>query len=219
MTQIDHTTKQYAGLQEAYNYFNSELFESKLPNCLITLQKKKNSNGFFHAKHFINGEIIADEIAMNPAQFTRSKSETLSTLAHEMTHLWQHHFGKESKSHHNRQWADKMFEIGLMPSSTAQPGGKQTGQKVSHYILPNMAFDIACQSFLQAHELTLYIDNATEESKAKAKAKNKVTYICPDCELKAWGKPSIKIACVECSQVMRCEDAANEEDEQELDAA
>jgi len=29
-----------------------------------------------------------------------------------------------------------MKEIGLQPSSTGEPGGKETGQTVSHYIIP-----------------------------------------------------------------------------------
>jgi hypothetical protein len=29
-----------------------------------------------------------------------------------------------------------MREIGLQPSSTGEPGGMETGQTVSHYILP-----------------------------------------------------------------------------------
>ena len=29
-----------------------------------------------------------------------------------------------------------MKEIGLQPSTTGEPGGKETGQSVTHYILP-----------------------------------------------------------------------------------
>jgi hypothetical protein len=33
-----------------------------------------------------------------------------------------------------------MERVGLMPSSTGEPGGKRTGQKVSHYILADGPF-------------------------------------------------------------------------------
>jgi hypothetical protein len=50
----------------------------------------------------------------------------LSTLVHEQAHLWQHHFGKPGRGrYHNREWAAKMVEIGLIPSATGEPGGKQ----------------------------------------------------------------------------------------------
>ena len=38
--------------------------------------------------------------------------------------------------YHNREWASKMLEVGLVPSDTGQPGGKQTGQHMTHYIDP-----------------------------------------------------------------------------------
>jgi len=36
----------------------------------------------------------------------------------------------------DREWAAKMKEISLQPSKAGQPGGKQTGQSVTHYIIP-----------------------------------------------------------------------------------
>ena len=65
------------------------------------------------------------EIALNPDTFEdRTDMEILNTLAHEMCHLWQHYFGKPSRGgYHNREWATMMEKIGLMPSSTSEPGG------------------------------------------------------------------------------------------------
>ena len=61
----------------------------------------------------------------------------LSTLVHEMAHVWQQTYGKPPrKGYHDRQWAAKMLEVGLQPSTTGEPGGKETGQSMSHYILP-----------------------------------------------------------------------------------
>ena len=78
------------------------------------------------------------ELAMNPDTFTgRTDEEILSTLAHEMAHVWQQTHGKPpTRSYHDRQWAAKMKEIGLQPSTTGEPGGKETGQSVTHYIIP-----------------------------------------------------------------------------------
>ena len=59
-----------------------------------------------------HAEETTDEIALNPATFhDRTAEEILSTLVHEMVHLWQHHFGTPSRaSYHNREWAAKMKE-------------------------------------------------------------------------------------------------------------
>jgi hypothetical protein len=81
--------------------------------------------------------------------------EIVSTLVHEMVHQWQHHFGKPSRrSYHNKQWAAKVIEFGLIPSHTGKPGGKQTGQSVSHYIEENGLYDTKWQT-LAASGFTL----------------------------------------------------------------
>jgi len=38
------TQKQYKTLDDAFKYFNDKLFEGKLPDILITLQRKSRTN-------------------------------------------------------------------------------------------------------------------------------------------------------------------------------
>ena len=52
----------------------------------------------------------------------------------------QTHGTPPRRSYHDRQWAAKMKEIGLQPSTTGEPGGKETGQTVTHYIVKGGAF-------------------------------------------------------------------------------
>lgn len=57
--------------------------------------------------------------------------------AHEMAHVRQQTHGSPPRSsYHDRQWAAKMKEIGLQPSTTGEPGGIEAGQSVTHYIIP-----------------------------------------------------------------------------------
>lgn len=212
----EFTRKQYAGLQDAYTFFNQQLFYNALPNCLITLQRKKSMLGYFHAQKFSDNTTKIDEIALNPQAFTRSTKDTLSTLVHEMAHLWQQHFGKPNKGGHNRQWADKMIELGLYPSDTGQVGGKETGQKMSHYILTGHMFDNECDAFILSYELSLYVDSPSATKATKKK--NKMVYICKVCEAKAWGKPDLHIQCNDCDMPMLCE-GSTEDNEDESEAA
>lgn len=64
------TETTYDELQIAYDYFNENLFDSQLPDCLITLQREKKTYGYFSPERFVslNGD-KTDEIAMNPAYF------------------------------------------------------------------------------------------------------------------------------------------------------
>ena len=99
------TQETYAQFQFAYDYLNRELFENKLPNCLITLQRQRSSYGYFSARRFgrKDGE-RTDEITLNPQHFPeRTTEDSLSTLVHEMKHLEQHHFGKPGRGrYHNK---------------------------------------------------------------------------------------------------------------------
>src|SRR5688572_23766252 len=134
------TLKEYQGFQDAYDFFNRELFRGVLPQVLVTLQRHANTRGYFSPKRFRGRieETEVHELALNPDSFIgRSDEMILSTLVHEMAHVWQQTHGKPPpKSYHDRQWAAKMQEVGLQPSNTGEPGGKETRQSMSHYILP-----------------------------------------------------------------------------------
>ena len=142
------TAELYRELQTAYDHFNVELFDNCLPPCIITLQRKKSTMGYFSANRFTNhdGKKV-DEIAMNPAYFAlREMTECMQTLVHEMAHLWQHHFGNPGRGrYHNEEWSLKMQAIGLVPSSTGRPGGKTTGDHMSDYVFEGGPFDLSCQ--------------------------------------------------------------------------
>ena len=84
-------------------------------------------------------------LSFNPDSFeSRTAEDVLSTLAHEMAHAWQHHFGTPSRAgYHNVQWGGKMEEIGLMPSNTGKEGGGRTGQQMTHYIVDDGPFALS----------------------------------------------------------------------------
>lgn len=146
------TLETYNELQVAYDFFNQQLFDNTLPSCLITFQREKQTLAYFNKSRFVNrhDQTLTDEIAMNPVYFSiRSISETLSTLVHEMVHLWQYHFGTPGRGgYHNKEWGDKMESIGLGPSDTGKPGGKRTGDCMDHFIITGGKFDLACQKLI-----------------------------------------------------------------------
>ena len=147
------TLATYGALEKAFEHFNRDLFDARLPPCLLTLRSSPRTYGYMHRRRFVNlGGAQIDELGINPGYFAiQSPEEVLATLVHEMVHHWQHHCGTPSKSlPHNREWADKMQEIGLMPSHTGLPGGKRTGRSMSDYIVPNGVFLSACSRLTQA---------------------------------------------------------------------
>ncbi len=122
-----------------------------MPNCLITLQRSKKSYGYFCGDRFGRADgTLTDEIALNPTHFRdRPQEEVLATLAHEMVHLWQHHFGKPGRGrYHNKEWAEKMRSIGLQPTSTGKDDGAETGDVMGHMIVADGPFDRAVRKLL-----------------------------------------------------------------------
>ena len=211
---MNTTTAEYHAFDEAYDYFNARLFDGTLPMCLITLQRKAKAYGYHSPERFISrvdeGKKI-DEIALNPDTFGDcTDKDILDTLVHEMAHLWQFKFGKPSRGgYHNKEWADKMEAIGLMPSSTGQPGGKRVGQRMSDYIIKGGPFDQACDALLVGDfrlnwQSVAYAKRGrVGQQQAEAKKKSKTKYSCASCGQNAWAKPESKLVCGECMEMMQ----------------
>ena len=91
MTANSITLRNYDRLSTAYDRFNADLFAGDLPPCLITFQRARRARGYFwrEAARARRGKRVADEIALNPDSFPgRSDKEVMSTLVHELVHLW-----------------------------------------------------------------------------------------------------------------------------------
>lgn len=197
------TTEQFKLFDEIYQFYNKELFQGKLCDCIIITNKGKRFCGTFTPnrwKHKLkDDEQNIHEIALNPEYLDGPDEEWQQTLVHEMVHLWQRDFGKISRAgYHNKQWADKMEEIGLMPSSTGAPGGKKTGQKMSDYIIPGGVF-IEAFNRLQEKKLKYATSPILFDGSKLKKSRSKTKYICP-CNNKVWGKPDLLIVCKTCDQ-------------------
>ena len=147
------TLATYGALEHAFDHFNRDLFDARLPRCLLTLRSSSRTHGYLHRRRFVNvGSVQVDELGINPGYFAiQSAKEVLATVVHEMVHHWQNHFGSPSKSlPHNREWAGKMEAIGLMPSHTGLPGGKRTGRTMSDYMLPDGSFIQSAMRLIEA---------------------------------------------------------------------
>ncbi|MCR6734070.1 MAG: SprT-like domain-containing protein [Afipia sp.] len=185
---------------------NKKLFSDKLPPCLVTLQRKSRALGYFWGRKFrsADGTIISDEIALNPAHFAqRGAKKVLSTLAHELCHQWQQHFGKPSShGYHNAEWAAKMAEIGLLPSDTGRPGGMKTGPRMTHYIQHGGAFDRAADKLIANGFALAFVERTTKAERkiALKKRQSKTRYSCESCDLNAWAKPGTNLICGTCRQ-------------------
>lgn len=206
------TQQAHMELQAAFDRLNVALFDGMLPDCLITLQRKsKRCFGYFSATRFgkIDGNAAVDEIALNPQHFQRqTQIEVLQTLAHEMVHMWQHHFGRTKMRHsyHNKEWAQKMESIGLMPSHTGEPGGKKTGRGMMDYPIEGGPFQTLVKEMVSTGFALTFYDRKLPQmgpptdfaDVSAAPSGRRIKYRCPQCEAQVWGKANLAIRCIPC---------------------
>lgn len=160
-------------LQSAYDFFNVEFFNAKLPDCMITTQREKKVMGYFSPNRWVHskGESV-HEIAINPAYFANVELiQGLQTIGHEMCHLWRYEKRRiegdsRNSAYHDKVWAQKMEEIGLTPSHNGLPGGRKTGQKMSDYVASGSRFETACTKLVSDGFRITWVDSRPALSNA-----------------------------------------------------
>lgn len=220
------TTEQFESYQKLFDYFNEHLFGGFLPNVILNFSRKNQVAGFFSRNSWkYNEGKECHEISINPTSLCHGKKYVIQTLVHEMCHLWQHEFGKPSRTgYHNKQWSHKMESCGLMPSDTGKEGGNMTGQKMSDYLLPGGKLEKLIEAMPEEIWLPLksleympeeIIDEILSEledndvfgemvaiKNPKPKSKNKVKFSCPGCGLNVWGKETVRVICADCGVLL-----------------
>lgn len=220
------TTTQFKTLDDLYKFYNDRLFSGQLSECIVNMSRHGGAYGFFAANRWRGENVdrkIIHEISINPDYMDRPDQDWHSTLVHEMCHLWQEDHGKPSRgNYHNKQWAAKMQEIGLMPSDTGEAGGKTTGQQMGHYIIENGPFDTVFNT-LKAEDLEglrlKYRPTLAAEGQGRGSNRRKgeedeqdpespgeqeprsgrrQKYTC-GCGNNVWGRAGLHIKCEECN--------------------
>jgi predicted SprT family Zn-dependent metalloprotease len=198
------TPIEYGGLQEAYDYFNKRLFGGALLDVFIVYQRRARSRGYFAPDRFLArvGKFGRHELALNPDTFNdRSDKEICSTLAHEQCHVLRHQIKGKSTGYHDKEWASLMMKIGLHPSTTGKPGGKETGHRVSHYVIPGGLFAKAFAG-LASTGWRLNLQSAHRSGKSGGTNNSKTKFTCT-CGQNARGKPDLEIRCDLCDSKMK----------------
>lgn len=192
-------------LYRSFDLFNCHLFDDKLETCFILIHRMKGSSGYFREDGFISTdhESTAHEIALTPETMNRGDKAIVSTLVHEMVHLWQATHGKDkplNKAYHNLEWVKMMTKIGLIPTSTGRPGGKQTGTRVTHYVKKGGPFDKVFNEVWKPLGITFkWYANRVEKVKAE---KTRSTFKC-GCGQSCSAKIGAEIMCGICKESMK----------------
>lgn len=190
--------EQYETYYAMYAHFNAALFDGALAPAVLTFSRQSGTLGFFSPERWEAGGKTSHEIALNPSYLqARSPIEVASTLVHEMVHAWQAQHGTVPRGgYHDRQWAAKMDSIGLAPTSTGLPGGRRTGDRMTHLVVDGGPFSRAWHRAPRRCTLP-WLARPDAAGKGR-RAASKVKYTCEgECGCNVWGKPGLVIRCVE----------------------
>lgn len=220
------TKQQFTAFEKSYEYFNTVLFDNELPPVILNLSRKSKSMGFAAPNRWRSADKMPGtsgqlhELSINPEILCMDLIEVYSTLVHEQCHIWQFSLGMPSRpGYHNKEWAHKMIAVGLMPSTTGNPGGKIVGQSMSDYPIEDGVFLSALDKmpeplkfpFISIEGEKRFAQHSTgavsgisvligEAAPPKPPKKNKVKYTCSGCQTNVWGKSDLNIVCADCSQ-------------------
>ena len=117
----------------AFNHHNKNIFNNELEFHLYSINRN-DIMGFF------SGEVLTKEN-------WKDKSFHIKLL-HYMLHLVQEKERTASpRGYHNKRFAELSDKIDLPATVTGLPGGKNTGQYMSHYCIPNGISDNSINIF------------------------------------------------------------------------
>ncbi|MBW4590117.1 hypothetical protein G7B40_039885 [Aetokthonos hydrillicola Thurmond2011] len=175
----------WGSYEQAFEYFNEKLFENRLPPCILNLNAKGRSWGYFK-KDIWKGEKDTPhhEICLNPWLLSQEGDLIFQMLVRCMVHLWEHTHGEPSKitRYCSVEFTQKMQEIGL-------PCEEACGLNLKHKVDENGKYaavrPVAIRDFFP-------LQSQVELEKPR---KTRIKYECPMCGFSAMASSRGKLFC------------------------
>lgn len=161
-------------LQHAYNHFNKLLFAGTLPaDIVLSYQREALSFGFVRKRQYLHLSCReSHELTLNPSWIPhRGLTETLATLVHNMCRFYLSLVGLRPSrgGYHNRELADLLKMLGLLPRVDGDPNGKETGHRIRVLVKDGGPFDVACRKLLADGFAFAWVDRVAGISTYNAK--------------------------------------------------
>ncbi|MEF2898364.1 MAG: SprT-like domain-containing protein [[Eubacterium] siraeum] len=194
-----------AGLMQAFNAINKHFYNGELEKPIITVKegKKKNAYGWIEtSKNWIQGKTERYEINISCDYIgERTVAETISTLMHEMAHLYniQNEIKDTSRAgiYHNTKFKETAEAHGLQISYNEHIGWSLTRltEETEKWVDEN----------INIKGFSVYKLTKEKISKGTAKPKQSMRkLVCPCCGLIARvTKPNVKLLCVKCNEELK----------------
>ena len=190
-------------MQGMYSRINEKFFNNELEKVVITFESgfKKGAFGWITtAKNWKQGQQERYNINISSDYLDRPKEQVVSTLIHEMCHLYALQNGIKDTSrsgiYHNKRFRQIAEEHGLNVREADKIGWSVTSLKpdTAEWLKENCNFA----------EITIFKKRPIVAEKATTGTKQSSRkYICPCCELIVRATKECRIKCVECDVEMQ----------------
>ena len=157
------------------------------------------------------------ELAINPKTLNLGLTEIMSTLTHELCHIYECSYIHIPRGgYHTKDWHNLMIQCGLDPiymnKSKTSVNEKiikngvftefiEAFEKHNKNFFTLVTFDPSKQERPVTPEGTPRADNYDKPVKVYNRAK--ICFTCPTCGAKCWGKPTLSVMCGECHEIMQ----------------
>ena len=201
-------------LYEIFDYYNEKLFDNRLEKVVITIQSKGrlNADGWFTPGKIWKGvsEEAKDkhEINVSAEGLHKGEGAIITTLLHEMVHLYCHQLGIQDTSRqgrfHNknfRNMADKCGLVCIEDTSIGTITPKLKDNEINNYIV-----DKVIESKVFLHSRKNFTNGQSGKNKPK---KSTLIYSCKSCgavkkftATEDFEIVDVKVRCLKCYEYM-----------------
>ena len=229
MDEVRTSTELYSKIQTVIDEIDGRFFSGtdreKIPQLVFAINNKCRTC----VVAYVQPDALYDKktdtklqyMGINPDYLDRSIGEILSTVCHELCHVYEHAYIHIPRGgYHDKQWAELMTSCGLEPKYL-----NSSKTAVTHTIIKDGGFDKFIAEFTEKYGADYFniVSYSTEVMKRTRKElgieddedddtpkpdnadkpikkynRNKIKYVCPECETKVWGKSGLHIHCTDC---------------------
>ena len=197
-------TKAVTELKNIYDNLNRDYYEDKLPEVVITIQSSPKGKAYgWYAKDRwgieTDKEKAFDEINISAEYLSRPIENIVSTLQHEMVHLYcaMNDIKDTSNNnvYHNKKFKEEAENRGLSIEK-AQTIGYSVTTPTEEFIEYIKGLNVTDDAFKFFRKMPM------GKEKVKKTAKKTTKYTCPCCEVSVRGEPDLEIECKKCGVLM-----------------
>lgn len=201
-------------LEKMYRELNNDRFNGELEECIITIQSARGSYGHVTCGKVwkVNGmSVQANRYELNIAaeELNRPIENVVSTLLHEMTHIYNmmHDIQDCSRgnTYHNKKFKEKAESVGLRIDHDKKYGWTITSptEELIDYVIEKGWTDILLNRGRGIDMVSRKGGETDGEQQVGKRPSSTRKYMCPCCHNSVRATKAVNIICADCGQLMQ----------------